>query len=99
MGPTWGKEEKEIITNFDENGEPSGMCKILIRGTGQKVRGLKYGAYRPTLTIIDDGEGEANTLTEMSRDKFKRWFNAAVIQALLTQSFVLLEPLSTITRI
>ena len=79
MGPTWGKEEKEIITNFDENGEPAGMCKILIRGTGQKVRGLKYGAYRPTLTVIDDGEGEANTLTEMSRDKFKRWFNAAVI--------------------
>jgi predicted phage terminase large subunit-like protein len=79
MGPTWGKEEKEIITSFDENGVASGMCKILIRGTGQKVRGLKYGAYRPTLTIIDDGEGEANTLTEMSRDKFKRWFNAAVI--------------------
>ena len=79
MGETWGKEEKEVITGFDEDGKPSGMCKVLIRGTGQKVRGLKYGPYRPTLTIVDDGEGESNTLTELSRDKFKRWFNAAVI--------------------
>ena len=79
MGETWGKEEKEIITGFDEHGDPSGLCKILIRGTGQKVRGLKYGPYRPTLTIIDDGEGESNTMTELSREKFKRWFNAAVI--------------------
>jgi hypothetical protein len=38
MGETWGKEEKEVITGFDENGKPSGMCKVLIRGTGQKVR-------------------------------------------------------------
>ena len=79
MGETWGKEEKEVITGFDENGNPAGMCKVLIRGTGQKVRGLKYGPYRPTLTIVDDGEGESNTMTELSRDKFKRWFNAAVI--------------------
>ena len=79
MGETWGKEEKEIITGFDADGTPSGTCKILIRGTGQKVRGLKYGPYRPTLTIIDDGEGESNTMTELSREKFKRWFNAAVI--------------------
>ena len=55
------------------------MCKCLIRGTGQKVRGLKYGAYRPTLTIIDDGEGESNSTTPSARDKFRRWLNAAVI--------------------
>ena len=40
---------------------------------------MKYGPYRPTLTIVDDGEGESNTMTELSREKFKRWFNAAVI--------------------
>ena len=79
MGETWGKEEKEVITDFDRYGKPKGTCKVLIRGTGQKVRGLKYGAYRPTLTVVDDGEGEANTLTELSREKFQRWFNAAVI--------------------
>lgn len=78
-GEIWGKEEKEVITNFDEDGKPSGFCKMLVRGTGQKVRGLKYGAYRPTLTIIDDGEGERNTATENLRDNFRRWLNGAVI--------------------
>jgi predicted phage terminase large subunit-like protein len=81
MGKIWGKEEKEIIGSYDEDGNPSVMCKCLIRGTGQKVRGLKYGAYRPTLTIIDDGEGEANSNTPMAREKFRRWLNAVVIPA------------------
>ncbi len=72
-------EEKEIVGGIDENGRPNVMCKCLIRGTGQKVRGLKYGAYRPTLTIIDDGEGESNSTTPTARDKFRRWLNAAVI--------------------
>lgn len=79
MGRVWGKEEKEVITGFDQYMEPTGTCKILIRGTGQKVRGLRYGAYRPTLTVIDDGEGDANTATPAQRDKFRRWLDAAVI--------------------
>ena len=79
MHNIWGKEEKEIIGGYDKHGNPNVLCKCLIRGTGQKVRGLKYGAYRPTLTIIDDGEGEANSATPLARDKFRRWLNGAVI--------------------
>jgi predicted phage terminase large subunit-like protein len=78
-GEVWGKEEKEVVGGFDKSGKPNVVCKCLIRGTGQKVRGLKYGAYRPTLTIIDDGEGESNSTTPTARDKFRRWLNAAVI--------------------
>ena len=79
MGEIWGKEEKEIVGRWDGHGKPAVLCKCLIRGTGQKVRGLKYGAYRPTLTIIDDGEGESNSTTPLARDKFRRWLNGAVI--------------------
>lgn len=79
IGAIWGKEEKEIIGAVDSKGKPNVLCKCLIRGTGQKVRGLKYGPYRPTLTIIDDGEGEANTATPLAREKFRRWLNGAVI--------------------
>ena len=79
MGDVWGKEEKEVITGFNDDGSPSGSCKLMVRGTGQKVRGLKYGAYRPTLTIIDDGEGDGNTATPMQRDKFRRWIDTAVV--------------------
>jgi predicted phage terminase large subunit-like protein len=78
-GKTWGKEEKEFISGFDVDGNPNSWVKVLVRGTGQKVRGLKYGAYRPTLTIIDDGEGERNTATPVLRDQFRAWLNGAVI--------------------
>mgnify|MGYP003627455493 FL=1 len=78
-GRNWGKEEKEFVAGFDEDGVPNSYCKVLIRGTGQKVRGLKYGAYRPTLTVIDDGEGERNTATQTLRDQFRQWLNGAVI--------------------
>ena len=77
MGKTWGKESKEIIIR-KHNDIPNETGKILIRGTGQKVRGLKYGAWRPSV-IIDDGEGDGNTVTEAARDKFRRWLNGAVI--------------------
>ena len=79
MGDVWGKEEKEIITGFHPDGTPSGTCKLMVRGTGQKVRGLKYNAYRPTLSIIDDGEGDGNTGTQLQRDKFRRWIDTSVI--------------------
>lgn len=79
IGDVWGKEEKEIITGFNPDGTPSGVCKVMVRGTGQKVRGLKYGAYRPTLTIIDDGEGDGNAATVDQRDKFRRWIDTAVV--------------------
>ncbi len=78
-GKTWGREEKEFIAGFDDNGNPNSWVKVLVRGTGQKVRGLKYGAYRPTLTIIDDGEGERNTATPLLRENFRAWLNGAVI--------------------
>ena len=79
MGDVWGKEEKEIITEYNSDGSTAATCKIMVRGTGQKVRGLKYGAYRPTLTIIDDGEGDANASTIMQREKFQRWIDTAVV--------------------
>ena len=79
IGDVWGKEEKEIITSFHPDGTPNGTCKIMVRGTGQKVRGLKYNAYRPTLSIIDDGEGDGNTGTQLQRDKFRRWIDTAVV--------------------
>ncbi len=74
-GETWGKEEKIIIGGLNREIR----CKILVRGTGQRVRGLKFGPYRPTLTIIDDGEGDGNSSSPTQREEFRRWLNGAVI--------------------
>ena len=75
MGSTWGKEEKIIIGGINRDVQ----CKVKIRGTGQTIRGIKFGPYRPTLTIIDDGEGDRNSLSETQRMQFRRWLNASVI--------------------
>lgn len=78
-GSTWGKEEKIIISRPAYGEYRELVCDILVRGVGQKVRGLKFGPYRPTMTIADDFEGEANALTENERFKVRRWVNAQVI--------------------
>ena len=33
MGDVWGKEEKEIITEFNPDGSPAASCKLMVRGT------------------------------------------------------------------
>lgn len=78
-GEIWGKEQKIVISRPAFGEYEQLTCKLLVRGQGQKVRGIKYGPYRPTLTIGDDFEGEANALTENERFKMRRWINAAVV--------------------
>lgn len=46
---------------------------IVCKGTGQMIRGLKYGNQRPTLIILDDPEDENNTKTAEAMDNNLRW--------------------------
>lgn len=46
---------------------------ILCKGTGQQVRGLKFGNQRPTLFILDDPEDENNTKTSQAMEWNLRW--------------------------
>lgn len=77
-GDKWGQETKEIITGMSPDGKKI-VAKILVRGVDQKVRGLKFGPYRPSHTIMDDAEGEAHALTMGQRAKLGRWVDAQVI--------------------
>lgn len=56
--------------------------RIMCKGSGQRMRGLKYLWSRPTLIILDDFESESNTETQEQRDKLFRWINAAVLPSL-----------------
>lgn len=58
-GKTWKVDE--IITSND--------VKLLALGTGNKVRGRKFGIYRPDLVIGDDLEN-----SEMVRSETQRYF-------------------------
>lgn len=52
--------------------------KIHARGAGSKIRGLKHGAYRPDMVILDDMENDEMVKNPTNRDNLEKWLNAAV---------------------
>ena len=50
-------------------------------GAGQKLRGRKHGANRPTLILLDDVEGEAEAASADLRESRQGWFQRAVLKA------------------
>ncbi len=69
--PRWRQDD--IVTR---NG-----VEILALGSGQQIRGRRYGSSRPTLIIADDVESPENTFSSESRDKLKDWFTKSVVRA------------------
>lgn len=59
--------------------EDGHVFRIQAKGAEQKVRGLKWKAKRPNLIICDDLEGDESVQNKERRDKFKRWFNGALL--------------------
>ena len=47
-------------------------------GSKKKVRGIKHGAYRVDLSIIDDLENDDNVRSRRFRDKLEDWLDEAV---------------------
>ena len=70
-GEVWNKESMEA-----KNG-----CYVMCRGTGSKLRGLKWKNQRPTKIKLDDTESEANTMTTRQRDIYTRWVFTNVLRA------------------
>jgi len=56
--------------------------RLVARGSGQKLRGLKYHQYRPSLMLFDDIENDESVGTPEQRHKLKRWFYGAALPAL-----------------
>lgn len=55
--------------------------KIVCKGSGMKIRGLKYRETRPDLIILDDLENSELVESKERRDKMLRWFSAEVLPA------------------
>lgn len=69
-GPVW--RTNEIITN---NG-----VKILALGTGNKIRGRRFGVHRPDLVLGDDLENSEMVRSEVQREYIRHeWFDKEVI--------------------
>lgn len=75
---TYGKPKPPRWTQYEI--ETRNQIKVLALGSGQRIRGRKYGNYRPTLVIADDIENTDNTFTTESREKIKEWFNKSILK-------------------
>lgn len=75
IGPKWG--ETDIITGTG--------IRIICKGAGQKIRGLKFRKNRPDLVIIDDLENDELVESQERRDKLSQWFFKTVLPALVQE--------------
>jgi hypothetical protein len=55
--------------------------RILAKGSGQKMRGIKWNGKRPGLFICDDLEEDEQVESLDRRQKFRRWFFRAMMPA------------------
>lgn len=67
------ERENEIIVRT-----PRGKFRVIVKGAGQRMRGLKWERKRPDMVLCDDLEDDEIVLNEERREKFRRWFYGAV---------------------
>ncbi len=53
--------------------------KLKAFGSGKRLRGVKFGALRPDLVILDDLENDTNVRSKEQRDKLEAWLDSAVM--------------------
>jgi predicted phage terminase large subunit-like protein len=70
---------KETETDIVVEMNDGHSFRILVRGAEQRVRGLKWNQLRPDLIVCDDLENEELVYNKDRREKFRRWFNAALL--------------------
>lgn len=69
--------ETDVIVRFDDGEE----CRIMAKGSEQKVRGLKWKGMRPDLIIGDDLENDEIVMNPDRREKFRNWVFKALMPA------------------
>lgn len=68
----------DIIVRFKDGHE----CRFLAKGSGQKMRGIKWNGKRPGLILCDDLEEDEQVENRDRRKKFSRWFFRALLPCL-----------------
>lgn len=69
------EREADIIIKFDDGSE----TRVTVRGSEQRVRGLKWRSMRPDLIVCDDLENDEIVMNEDRREKFRNWFFKALL--------------------
>ncbi|HYW80665.1 MAG TPA: hypothetical protein VE890_13880 [Thermoguttaceae bacterium] len=50
-------------------------------GTGQRIRGRRRGAHRPTLIVCDDLQNDGHILSGTAREHSRSWFHGTLLKA------------------
>lgn len=67
--------ETDAIIEFEDGHR----IRIIAKGSEQKLRGLLWDGKRPDLILCDDMENDEIVMNKERREKFRRWFYAALI--------------------
>ncbi len=68
--------EAELVCHIGER-----VIKIVAKGAGQKLRGIKWRNKRPNLIIVDDLEDDEQVRSKEQREKLANWFTSALLPA------------------
>lgn len=68
--------ESEVICHIGDR-----VFKIVAKGAGQKLRGIKWRKKRPNLVLVDDAENDEAVRSKEQRDKLAKWFTSALLPA------------------
>lgn len=67
--------ETDFIVEFDDGY----TARVIAKGSEQKLRGINWDNRRPDLIVIDDAENDEIVMNPDRREKFRRWFNGALL--------------------
>ena len=77
IGEVWSEGDIIIRTN-----DVTRFGRIMAKGAGMKIRGLKWNQYRPDMFEIDDLENDELVASEERRQDLYNWLVRSVIPAL-----------------
>jgi hypothetical protein len=88
QGDLWSNGDF-IVRGWDIKKNEQTVCRIMAKGAGMKVRGLKFLNFRPDLVIIDDLENDELVESDDRRKKLMNWFKRSLLPALAKKGEVL----------
>jgi hypothetical protein len=76
--------DSDFIIEFDDGTQ----CRLIAKGSGQSLRGVKWDGKRPDLIIGDDLENDEIVMNKDRRIKFQRWFTGTLQPALAKHGII-----------
>ena len=71
--------DKDAVADFIITFGDGKQARVMAKGSGQSLRGVKWLGKRPDLIVCDDLENDDIVLNKDRREKFRRWFSATLL--------------------